>query len=339
MSEELYEVTLNKPAESEKHIIRINTQEASGCTDLRLNTNLPDMSDFFSATNSVAEAVGKLESIFTVSSGAMTCISKMVESINAVMASKIPDIVKNVSSVLSTFAEKLVKYDFSPLIDVISKLNFDIDFDRYEKKYLSAMFEAKWFPRVGYDASFDIWLDINEILKSTKPSKKRTKLIDECVYAYYTKTEVERIKRSWGKLQIPNYIKRILRQAVKAYHNGEYAVTAIVLASMWEGMVTKKISSHPNFKNLKKRERFHELVHENDFSELINQFYDEYIVYNCSSKNEVICDVPGRNASMHGWYNKYPSKKAALNAILFTDFLLKLKPIAQELEEIANTDA
>ena len=158
MSEELYEVTLNKPAESEKYIIRINTQEASGCTDLRLNTNLPDMSDFVSATNSVAEAVGKLESIFTVSSGAMTCISKMVESINAVMASKIPNIVKNVSSVLSTFAEKLVKYDFSPLIDVISKLNFDIDFDRYEKKYLSAMFEAKWFPRVGYDASFDIWL-------------------------------------------------------------------------------------------------------------------------------------------------------------------------------------
>ena len=48
-------------------------------------------------------------------------------------------------------------------------------------------------------------------------------------------------------------------------------------------------------------------------------------MYSCYSVEEVIDDVPGRNSSAHSWYSEYPSKKAALNAILFTDFLLRLE--------------
>ena len=278
-----------------------------------------------------------LESIQRATESAVAVVSKMAESMNAVISSSYQPII-NITSAFSSFAEKLVKIDFSPIVNALANLNFDINIDKYEEEYLSAMYEAKWFPRAGYDISIDMWFDINEILEITKPSKKRTTLIDDRVYAYYTKTKIEEIKRGWGKLQIPNYSKRILREAVKAYHRGEFATTAIVLASMWEGMVTEKIASHPDFKDMKKRERFHTLVSESHFSELINQFYDEYIAYGCSSKNEVIRDVPGRNASMHGWYNSYPTKKAALNAILFTDFLLNLKPATQKQEETTNTD-
>ena len=59
-------------------------------------------------------------------------------------------------------------------------------------------------------------------------------------------------------------------------------------------------------------------------------FFDEYIMYNCESVEEVKEDVPGRNSSAHSWYNKYPSRKAALNAILFTDFLLDIEPLEHE---------
>ena len=44
-------------------------------------------------------------------------------------------------------------------------------------------------------------------------------------------------------------------------------------------------------------------------------------------------DVPGRHGIAHCWYNKYPTKKAALNAILFTDFLLNLQAREETEEE------
>ena len=50
-----------------------------------------------------------------------------------------------------------------------------------------------------------------------------------------------------------------------------------------------------------------------------------YIFYDCNSSTDVIDDVPGRHGVAHSYYQKYPSKKAALNAILFADFLMKIK--------------
>lgn len=42
-------------------------------------------------------------------------------------------------------------------------------------------------------------------------------------------------------------------------------------------------------------------------------------------------DVPGRHGIAHCWYDTYPNRKMALNAIIFTDFLLELKPIEKNL--------
>ena len=47
-------------------------------------------------------------------------------------------------------------------------------------------------------------------------------------------------------------------------------------------------------------------------------------------------DVPGRHSFAHAWYTKYPTRKSALNAILFTDFLLSLKAKEQPLEGKQN---
>ena len=42
---------------------------------------------------------------------------------------------------------------------------------------------------------------------------------------------------------------------------------------------------------------------------------------------------PTETEVAHSWYIKYPSQKAALNAILLTDFVLSLKP-KNEAEDI-----
>jgi len=72
------------------------------------------------------------------------------------------------------------------------------------------------------------------------------------------------------------------------------------------------------------------LISTNEVSSVIQSYCDEYIFYNCTGTAEFKPDVPGRHAYTHSWYTKYPSKKAALNAILFTDFLLNLSPIPCE---------
>ena len=46
-------------------------------------------------------------------------------------------------------------------------------------------------------------------------------------------------------------------------------------------------------------------------------------------------DVPGRHPVAHSWYNSYPSKKMALNAILFTDCLINISEL-QTMEENNN---
>ena len=121
-----------------------------------------------------------------------------------------------------------------------------------------------------------------------------------------------------------------MRQAVQAYYRKEYAITVVMLSTMWEGIIYEKAHDARGKNGKRTKNNFEKLIEQNDFDALFQSFFDEYIMYDCRSTEQVIDDVPGRNSSAHSWYNKYPSKKAALNAILFTDFLLKLEPITNE---------
>ena len=51
------------------------------------------------------------------------------------------------------------------------------------------------------------------------------------------------------------------------------------------------------------------------------------------SIEDVVDGVPNRHGVAHSWYPKYPSQKAALNAILLTDFVINLKPKKKEIPE------
>ena len=118
-----------------------------------------------------------------------------------------------------------------------------------------------------------------------------------------------------------------MHQAVQAYHRKEYAITVTVLSTMWEGLIYDKAKDTRGKKGKLTKENFSKLISNDDYNQIFADFFDEYIMYDCRSEAEVKVDVPGRNSSAHSFYNKYPSRKAALNAILFTDFLVKLKSL------------
>lgn len=44
-----------------------------------------------------------------------------------------------------------------------------------------------------------------------------------------------------------------------------------------------------------------------------------------TANEDVIEGVPSRNGCLNGHYRKYPNKKASLNAILLTDFIISLQ--------------
>ena len=260
-------------------------------------------------------------------------LTKLGQSMQNVIAACMPSL-SIISNTLSSFIESVTRIDFSPMFDALRNLNFDFDFGKYEEQYLNTMYESRWFPYVGQTISFAIVQDINDILSSTRQSKNRIKKIDACIFSYYGDLEIDEIKKYWRSLDLPSYIMRILHQAIKAYKNKEYAVTTIVLSSLWEGIVANK-ASHSGYRVGKKtKERFNALIMSNDFPAIFSDFYNEYIMYDCYSTDDIIDDVPGRHGISHGWYSKYPTRKAALNAILFTDLLLQLKPI--QIEENEN---
>ena len=147
--------------------------------------------------------------------------------------------------------------------------------------------------------------------------------------SHYTKAEIKRIKKKWNDSEIEPYFKKALGQTLDAYLRKEYALVIPFLATMWEGIIKSKVE-----KNEKKfKEKCKDLVDENGYDEVFSDFFNNLIFGQCYSVNDVVDGIPNRNGVAHSWYIRYPSQKAALNAILLTDFVLSLKP-KNEAEDI-----
>lgn len=198
---------------------------------------------------------------------------------------------------------------------------------RFNDFYLKEMYDARWFPYVGWNADLALATEIFQIMGHTRKSKNRVKKIDQVVFSYFTKTEIEEMKKSWRQLELPEYKMRILHQCVQAYHRKEYALTVTVLATLWEGIIYDKTHDTRRKQGKRTKENLGKLISENNSKDIFKSYFDEFIMYECNSCDEAKEDVPGRNSIAHSMYNKYPSRKAALNAILFTDFLLRLEPL------------
>ncbi|MBR6623397.1 MAG: hypothetical protein IKK91_05855 [Ruminococcus sp.] len=257
------------------------------------------------------------------------------KTITTALGNAFKNIVENMSSALMAFikspiVEWLQSFDFTPILTALEELKIDEEhlkrLDELNEKYINAMYECKWFPYAGWTAGIDLLVEVSDILATSRgKSKRREKRIDKAILDYYTPNEIKIIKRSWNNSNLEPYIKKALGQTLEAFLRKEYALVIPFLATMWEGLIKSKLSEKKRSNNELKKD-FSELVDENGFEKVFSDFYNEMIIKTCYSVEDVVEGVPNRHSIAHSWYIKYPTRKAALNAILLTDFLIKLKP-------------
>lgn len=254
-------------------------------------------------------------------------VINLVSGLNSLVKSTV---IQEIQSITSNLGNWLQAIDFSPLTNIlenIRSIGFDFDYNEINEVFLKAMFDAKWFLYAGWIADFTIVDEMFEILDTSRASKNRIKRIDRLIFSYYSKEEINNLKRGWRQMNLPSYMTRILVQSIQAYHRREYALTVSALSTLWEGIIQEKVNDESYRVSSKTRENLTKLIEENEFDKIFSSFCEEFIFYNCMKPEEVKPDVPGRHGIAHCWYNTYPNRKVALNAILFTDFLLRLKPI------------
>ncbi len=232
-----------------------------------------------------------------------------------------------VSRIYSPIQEMLKGISLNPLAGVLKKL-LGFDFSKYINQFkdivIRECYDAKWFPHALWVKEYELLINFCDLIDTTKKSKNRIKKMDQIIFAHFSKDRSESLKKEWRRYGIPKHKMRMMHQAVQAYHRKEYALTVVMLSTLWEGIIYDKAddSSRKNGKRTKKN--FQKLVSQSEYNEMVQSFFDEYIMYECRSEDDVKEDVPGRNSSAHSYYRKYPSRKAALNAIIFTDFLLRI---------------
>lgn len=233
-------------------------------------------------------------------------------------------------------------FDFTPITEALKNLQIDSDISRKYRElneiYLQTMYETKWFPYAGWIADMSLFREVNEIISTSKGvSKNREKRIDKAILSYYTKTEIRGIKRLWRNTDLDFCIRKTLSQAIEAYLRGEYALTISCLSTMWEGLIYIKAKDVPPSERKRQRmdttkQELQKLVEYNDYELIFSDYFNNFIVSNCNAVDDVVEGVPNRHGVAHSWYKKYPNKKAALNAVLLTDFIINLKPIEQTEE-------
>ena len=273
-----------------------------------------------------------------------TGVTSALESIGKVLTSPIYEKIGSfanrfgeiIHNNLSPAIQWLQSIDYNPIITFLQNIDFDVDISkRYKelnKAYLQAMFDCNWFPYAGWSTDISLFTEVNDILSTSRGISKRCiNRVNKAIFTYYTDSKIRNIKRSWKSSDLEPHIKKILCQAIEAYRRREYALTISCLATMWEGWLKDKMPIKKRTTEEYKSD-VKELVVENGYEEIVGDFYNKLIIKTCYSVEETNVDIPNRHGVAHSWYRKYPNKKASLNAILLTDFIINLKPIEQ-LEE------
>lgn len=262
-----------------------------------------------------------------------TLVNNIAAGLKALVDSTAMRVAQEVSSAIGSWLQTI---DFTPLttiLDGIQALGFEYDYDDVNEVYLKAMFDARWFPYAGWIADFTMVKDVLDVLDTSRASKNRIKRIDKLIFSYYNKETLDDLKRKWRKSNLPSYMIRMLVQSVQAYNRREYALTVSMLCTLWEGIIQEKVNDDSYRISRRTRENLTKLITENEFDKVFASFSEEFIFYDCRRPEEVKPDVPGRHGIAHCWYDRYPNRKMALNAILFTDFLLELKPLDKTEEK------
>lgn len=314
--------------------------------------NIKLYADLSAITQQIAKLTVDTQPILRQLDNAMKPISILSENIRHITFPLLPNIdfdrinaaiapIDNITKTLRHFTEAITPiispfYDWLNTFDFSAILSYDAErakrFKEENEFYMQSMYRAKWFPYVGWQSDISLFNEILNILYSSKGiSDRAVNRIDKAVMRYYTDSEIRRIKKGWQNCEVDNTEKRIMIQAINAYFRKEYAITSICLSTLWQDMIYKKIGDLTSGRKDKETKKYYaKLIDENGYSEAFKSFFDDFIMYDCRSKEQALPDVPGRNSNAHGWHLRYPKKKAALNAIFLTDFILDLKETTSE---------
>lgn len=239
-------------------------------------------------------------------------------------------------AVPSPFIEWINAVEYSPLWKLFESIKIDDEKVKRQKElhraYLQLMYDCEWFPYAGIVADTTLFYEINGIIASSKGNSKRRKArIDKAILSYYGSKEMKDIKKMWRDSDLESHIKKMLGQAIEAHLRGEYVLTITCLATMWEGLIHYRTNITERRQSSKTNKDLVKLIEKNDYEPIFSDYYRNFIVSQVNTKEDVIEGVPNRNGISHSKYNKYPNKKASLNAILLTDFIIGLTP--KEVEE------
>lgn len=272
-----------------------------------------------------------------INSGMEKTIQLLNSNVSRLFADSLKSVAKNFGAALSQgisspALEWIRSIDVTPMRTILETLRLDEDivkrYREFNDAYLLAMYECKWFPYAGWVADFSLTSEVFNILSTSRGvSARREKRMDKAILSYYTPQEVKDIKRSWKNSDLEPYIKKMLGQAIDAHLRGEFILTIACLSTLWEGLIHRRLGITGRYGQKKTKEDFAKLIEENNFKPIFADFYDNLIVSQCDTPEDMIDGVPNRNGVSHSKHKKYPNRKASLNAILLTDFIIRLEPM------------
>ncbi len=239
--------------------------------------------------------------------------------------SRILDTLSPIASIIANINGDHLFSQLSPILEaVLSTPPDELFWHAYQRRCLLALMEAKWCPSLLLDLPEQEVIPLNEILAKELPQDKRVEAIDKFVFKRFGRDYITGILEEWTSLPIPPHVRQFMCEAVRAYRRKEYGLVIHSLPVQWEGIIKVKAHLPEKVSGAVLKGAVEKLVSENSYSKILSAFYENFVMYQCYGVKDYIPDVPGRNAIAHGWLPEYPSRKAALNAIFFTDFLLHL---------------
>ena len=142
-----------------------------------------------------------------ISSGITSFVQTFSNSMAATLAESTVSYIENIGSAIanamqSPVIEWLQNIDLTPMYTALESLRVGGDileqYKEFNKAYLTAMFECKWFPYAGWVADTSLSKEVSAVLATSRgASKRREKRIDKIILAYYTPRRIRDIKRSW----------------------------------------------------------------------------------------------------------------------------------------------
>ncbi len=307
----------------------VNPTELSRLSDAiaRCTVNNGIFSDYTKSV--VAKASEALSSRFAEISAAVCDMKKLNEKVLNIpllqLQSQIALLNKNVI--------ESVKASISiPLAELIENNKFGITIDQIEEDYSKIMLLAHWVPYAHSDMEIDVWFHILRIKSHSKTDNSFANNLDRYMYARYTNEKLDNLKRTWNQCENNKHRLRLMKQAVDAHKKRQYGLAIAGLTMVWDGIIEEKVEQYFSIlkakgNKIKSKEKMYTLVDNNGLKEALKEYYDKFIMYQCWGIDEVKIDAPGRNATAHGWFKVYPTRKASLNAILFTDILLHMSKL------------